>query len=64
MAGLTQQVVPFMGAGHIPLVLFWIFALAALFRRMDLTVVGRVADRDHHAADSWPNNLVAFATTC
>jgi hypothetical protein len=26
----------------IPLVLFWIFALADLFRRKDVTVVGRV----------------------
>ncbi|TET54573.1 MAG: hypothetical protein E3J64_01690 [Anaerolineales bacterium] len=26
----------------IPLVLFWIFALADMFRRTDLTVVGRV----------------------
>jgi len=26
----------------IPLVLFWIFALADLFRRRDVTVVGRV----------------------
>jgi hypothetical protein len=26
----------------IPLILFWIFALADMFRRTDLTVVGRV----------------------